>query len=177
MISLVNTTERRRSLKTAVLCGIVLGAIGAAGGTAARAQSYAGPSFREFSGVNQDSTSDTLFAGALVESGRLPLLRDGQLAGWLATLDEFRRLPVRHVVPGHGPVGDAGLIDDTRAYLLALDAEVRAHYARGDSLSETIAAVAMPRWRGLIGYADWHRANVQRAYQLLEERELADMPR
>ncbi len=73
-----------------------------------------------------DPASGVLFAGGLVSNARIPELRDGKLAGWLLALDRLEEIPAHWVVPAHGPVATPAAIAQTRAYLLALDARVRA---------------------------------------------------
>lgn len=118
-----------------------------------------------------DPASGVLFAGALVENHRIPNLQDGELDGWIAALEELRALPLKLVVPGHGAAGGIELIDDTLAYLRALDAAVRARYAAGASLSEAIATVRLEPYAAWIGYAEWQGANVQHRYREIENSE------
>jgi len=115
-----------------------------------------------------DASSGTLFAGDLLFRERVPAL-DGSALGWLEAIEALRRFNVRHVVPGHGPVGpdlSAAVVPEQR-YLRALVADVRAALADGKSLSDAVAQVAGDR-------ADWllwdtaHAHNVARAYQELE---------
>ena len=66
--------------------------------------------------------SGVLFAGDLVEDRFLPIFPDPDANGllWLAALDRLEALGPRVVVGGHGQVGDVGLIDALRSYLLAV---------------------------------------------------------
>jgi glyoxylase-like metal-dependent hydrolase (beta-lactamase superfamily II) len=73
-----------------------------------------------------------LFTGDLVESGCFAIFPwfppddadvDGDL--WIAVLEELERLEPAVVVPGHGEVGDAGLIREVRVYLEDVRARVR----------------------------------------------------
>ncbi len=112
--------------------------------------------------------SGVLFAGGLVSSGRIPELRDGKIAGWLAALERLEEMPVRWVVPGHGPVSTPAAIAQTRAYLLALDARVRALYASGASLLEAVDQVDLPEYSGWDMYPVAHRRNAHQRYLELE---------
>ncbi len=119
-----------------------------------------------------DPASGTLFTGALVSVERIPDLRDGRIDGWLRALDALDQVPARHVVPGHGPVGDRSSIARTRAYLLALDAQVRALYAAGRSLMQAVDEADLPEYRHWALYPPLHRRNVQQRYLELEIEDL-----
>ncbi|MDI3408196.1 MBL fold metallo-hydrolase [Streptomyces cavernicola] len=58
-----------------------------------------------------------LFTGDIVMSGATPFCMTGSVAGSLTVLSALRELDPAVVVPGHGPVGDAGLLDSTERYL------------------------------------------------------------
>jgi glyoxylase-like metal-dependent hydrolase (beta-lactamase superfamily II) len=112
--------------------------------------------------------SGVLFAGGLVSSGRIPELRDGRIAGWLAALDRLEEIPIRWVVPGHGPVSTPAVIAQTRAYLLALDARVRGLYTTGASLLEAVDRVDLPQYSSWDMYPVVHRRNAHQRYLELE---------
>jgi glyoxylase-like metal-dependent hydrolase (beta-lactamase superfamily II) len=112
--------------------------------------------------------SGVLFAGGLVSSGRIPELRDGKIAGWLSALDRLEEIPLRWVVPGHGPVSAPAAIAQTRAYLLALDARVRELYGSGATLLEAVDRVDLPQYAGWDMYPAAHRRNAHQRYLELE---------
>src|ERR671937_609759 len=60
-----------------------------------------------------------LFAGDLVENRFFPILPDEDAHGskWIALLERMQALEPAIVVPGHGEVGGAALIEEVRAYL------------------------------------------------------------
>jgi glyoxylase-like metal-dependent hydrolase (beta-lactamase superfamily II) len=89
-----------------------------------------------------------LFAGDLVENRFFPILPDPDAHGneWIALLERIEAMSPGTVVPGHGAVGDAGLVREVREYLervreLAgsgrpkeeLEAEVQERYASWDN--------------------------------------------
>jgi len=119
-----------------------------------------------------DRANGILFAGGLVVVGRVPLVRDADVTAWIAALDRIATLPVRRVVPGHGPVVPVEAVAALRAYLVELDAEVRRLYAAGESLSEAVDGARLPAYEAWAGYADVHRQNVHYLYLALERAEL-----
>jgi cyclase len=58
-----------------------------------------------------------LFAGDLVVVGSHPNLTSGNPEHWLEILDRIEGLGPRWIVPGHGPVADAGALATRRSYL------------------------------------------------------------
>jgi len=84
-----------------------------------------------------DAKTGTLFAGDLVFIGHLPVI-DGRLTGWLAVMDRLAKLPVKLVVPGHGPpaVPLAAALADQRRYLERLAGDLRAIIKQGGDLRQ-----------------------------------------
>lgn len=116
-----------------------------------------------------DAKTRTLWTGDLVFRERLPAL-DGSVTGWLAALDELKRMHIDVVVPGHGPAGRdlAAAIAPQRRYLQALADGVRDALARNETPEEAIAHVGTaekPRW---LLWEGTHARNVLRAYGELE---------
>jgi glyoxylase-like metal-dependent hydrolase (beta-lactamase superfamily II) len=60
-----------------------------------------------------------LFAGDLVENRFFPILPDADAHGseWIDLLERMERMEPATVVPGHGAVGDVGLVREVREYL------------------------------------------------------------
>ncbi len=115
-----------------------------------------------------DQASGTLWTGDLLFVGRTPVL-DGSLKGWLAASAELARLPVRHVVPGHGPASSdlSAALAPQRRYLEALLQGVRAALSEGKPLQEAVSAV-QPQKSSWQLWDQTHPRNVARAYQELE---------
>jgi glyoxylase-like metal-dependent hydrolase (beta-lactamase superfamily II) len=119
-----------------------------------------------------DRATGVLFAGGVVTSQRIPELRDGRLQGWLAWLDQLERMPVRTVVPGHGPPATAAAIGATRTYLLALDRRAHALFAAGRTLLEAVDEGGLSAYAAWGGYPILHRRNLQQRYLEYEVEEL-----
>lgn len=109
-----------------------------------------------------------LFAGGLAPSGLFPILADADssVRGWLATLEPLSRLDVRIVVPDHGKIGDAGIIEEVRDYLSAVQARASDLQGRGVALAaaqDTLHAEFTERYPAW-GEPHWIRNAVERVY-------------
>jgi glyoxylase-like metal-dependent hydrolase (beta-lactamase superfamily II) len=100
-----------------------------------------------------------LFTGDLVENAFFPIFPyfppdDVDVDGnrWIEVLEQLERLEPAIVVPGHGEVGDAGLITTARECLLLLRTETARLAAEGLGVDEVVAAVE-PAFRAQ--YPDW----------------------
>ncbi len=89
-----------------------------------------------------------LFTGDLVESRCFAIFPwfppdDVDVDGdrWIAVLEELERLEPAVVVPGHGEIGDAGVVSTAREYLQHLRAETRRLAADGVSEDDAVAEV------------------------------------
>src|SRR3982751_670072 len=96
-----------------------------------------------------DRESGTLWLGDLLFVDHIPVL-DGNLRGFLATIEALRAQPATRAIAGHGRAGAwPQALDAEERYLRALQADVRAAIRAGRSLSQTLAATttsADPGW-------------------------------
>lgn len=100
-----------------------------------------------------------LFTGDLVEDRFYPIFPflppyDVDVDGnrWITVIEELQRLDPRIVVPGHGELGDTGLIATTHEYLTLLRSETKRRAGEGQSADEIIAALG-PQLQAR--YPDW----------------------
>jgi glyoxylase-like metal-dependent hydrolase (beta-lactamase superfamily II) len=100
-----------------------------------------------------------LFTGDLVEDRFYPIFPffppyDVDVDGrhWITVVEELTRLDPKIVVPGHGEIGDAGLIATTLEYLNVLSSETKRLAAAGSS-TEAIIATLEGQFR--TRYSDW----------------------
>ncbi|MGR9091043.1 MAG: MBL fold metallo-hydrolase [Gammaproteobacteria bacterium] len=84
-----------------------------------------------------------LFAGGLTPNGKFPIMPDADSdgRGWIETLADIRRLNVTRIVPGHGALADASLIEGVDTYLRALRDRVAALHAAGTPLATIKSAL------------------------------------
>jgi quinoprotein relay system zinc metallohydrolase 2 len=116
-----------------------------------------------------DEKTGTLWTGDLLFVERLPAI-DGSVIGWLAAIDEIARMPVKHVVPGHGPASNdlATALSPERRYLQALVAGVRSEFAQGKPMEDAIAELGAAKIPGWLLWDTTQPHNVARVYQELE---------
>jgi glyoxylase-like metal-dependent hydrolase (beta-lactamase superfamily II) len=117
-----------------------------------------------------DEATGTLFAGDLVFFDRAPTTPDADIAQWLAALDRLAQLPIRVLVPGHGPVvRGPEAIAQTRDYLQWVHATLRESAERGLDMNEVMRLHAPERLRRLaVLQAEWQRT-VMHLYPAVEE--------
>ena len=65
-----------------------------------------------------------LFTGDAAVNGPFNYMGDGDSAAWIETLAKAQQLGAAVVAPGHGPVGNGGVLAAQRAFFVALRAEV-----------------------------------------------------
>jgi glyoxylase-like metal-dependent hydrolase (beta-lactamase superfamily II) len=121
-----------------------------------------------------DQQTGVMFAGGLLDAGRIPDVQDSLLTGWNRALDRLRTLvadgSVRRIVPGHGPVSDTGLIDVVARYLAAIDRRTLELLDAGAALSEVGDASEVAEFAGWDQYDTIHRRNASVLF-LRHERE------
>jgi glyoxylase-like metal-dependent hydrolase (beta-lactamase superfamily II) len=123
-----------------------------------------------------DEDSGVLFAGDLVYHEQIQHFAEARFSGWISTLDQLEKYPIKIIVPGRGAVGamgDLSMLVRMRAYLQQLYTVVGDAYRDGLSPDETLSTAELPEFAHLPGYSKNHPLNVQRAYFEHEADELA----
>ena len=118
-----------------------------------------------------DARSGVLFAGGLIDRGRIPDVADSDLPGWRRALQALHKLAPKAVVPGHGPAGTERSIDDAERYLAQLEARVHALMKADTPLSQIADAASLPDFKSWDQYETTHRRNASIVF-LRIEREL-----
>lgn len=119
-----------------------------------------------------DEQTGVLFAGGLLDHGRIPDVQDSDLPGWRQALAATRSLPLRHIVPGHGPVAPPHLVGRIDAYLSQLESGARALLRAGAALSEVPDGLALPDFKDWDQYETIHRRNAAVIFLRLEQEQL-----
>lgn len=116
-----------------------------------------------------DEKSRVLFAGDLLFMRHVPVV-DASLLGFLEVAKQLAAVPARRVVPGHGPLVAPWpqALDDERAYLERLTADLRAAVKKGDTVADAAANAGQSekgRWRL---FEDYNARNATAGYAELE---------
>jgi len=83
-----------------------------------------------------------LFTGDAAVNGPFNYMGDGDSAAWIDTLTKVAGLKPATVAPGHGPVGDGSVLQEERAYFVALRAVVEKRKGLGaDRVQAEVPAI------------------------------------
>jgi glyoxylase-like metal-dependent hydrolase (beta-lactamase superfamily II) len=96
-----------------------------------------GPAHTRGDSVVFDTETKVLFTGDLLFMGAHPLVWTGPFSNWIAACDRMIGLKPEVVVPGHGPLTDVSGIEETKAYLVYMEREIRKCHKDGLSETET----------------------------------------
>ena len=116
-----------------------------------------------------DKKTGTLWLSDLLFIERIPVL-DGNLKGWLKTMEELKQQDANHVIPGHGPItltwpeasGAQG------NYLDMLLTEIRAEINKGTFMEEVVESVGKTEKTKWLLHEQNHKRNVTKAFIELE---------
>ncbi len=116
-----------------------------------------------------DRNTGTLWSGDLIFRERIPVL-EGSLKGWLGAIETLRELPVRKVVPGHGPIADSLdiALQPQQSYLELLLNETRAAIRAGEFVNEASTRIDRDNRFGWLLFEPQHAINVRKAFTELE---------
>jgi quinoprotein relay system zinc metallohydrolase 2 len=116
-----------------------------------------------------DQTTGTWFLGDLLFAGHVPAL-DGNLAGWLSTIEQLKARNAARVVPGHGPASmpwpDA--VSAMEGYLKSLQADVRRMVRNGGTMLDAAAHAGTSQRTGWSLFDDFNPRNAVTAYHEIE---------
>ncbi|MFO0608682.1 MAG: MBL fold metallo-hydrolase [Polyangiales bacterium] len=93
-----------------------------------------------------------VFPGDLVASRNHSWLKEADLDGWLARMDEIRALRPRSVHPGRGPNGAPSLLDEETRYLQLAQRLVREAQPRGEPDPQAVDRIRAEIERTYPGY-------------------------
>jgi cyclase len=124
---------------------------------------YIAPSHSNGSIIVNLPAEGILFAGDTLFTDFHPYMADGDIKGWLKTLDFIQSLNADKIIPGHGPISTNKDVTDMKDYIVAFDKKAK-ELAIGDNDIDYFVAelkkAMPPRSRG-----DWIiEANVKGKY-------------
>jgi glyoxylase-like metal-dependent hydrolase (beta-lactamase superfamily II) len=110
------------------------------------------------------------YVSELFFSDQFLYINNGYGVSWLKTLDAVEALPADIIVPGHGPIPEdpketrQGL-RRFRQILVDLRDAVQKEVARGATEDQAAAAIELPQYEKMQGYASQREVAVRRMYQ------------
>jgi quinoprotein relay system zinc metallohydrolase 1 len=117
-----------------------------------------------------DRASGVVFAGGLVFAQRVPTTPHAQIGPWLQSLQAFATLPVKVLVPSHGPVrADTSAVGGTRRYLQWLDSSFTRAAEQGTEVNELLRAEVPAEFRGWAALQTEYVRNVAHLYPRYEQ--------
>ena len=116
-----------------------------------------------------DKKTGTLWLSDLLFIERIPVL-DGNLKGWLKTMDKLKLQDANHVVPGHGaitmPWPEASTAQEN--YLDMLLTDTRNEINKGTFMEDVIENVGKKEKTNWLLHEQSHKRNVTKAFTQLE---------
>ena len=113
----------------------------------------------------------TVFTGDILFVNGTPIVWDGPIANWVAACDRILELGCDVIVPGHGPLTDAGGVLAVRDYLTWLEDACRSRHKEGLAAVDTISDLATSEeFAPYREWGEWERlaVNVRAAYREID---------
>ena len=135
---------------------------------------HVGPGHAPEDWVMKVSPDEVVFGGDTVYAGRVPFVGDADTGAWLHAIDRLLAMPMRVLVPGHGPASvkpreDLSL---TRDYLAFLRSEMQRAVAEFQSFDEAYARIDWSRFAHLPTFDAANRANAYNVHLQMEQEAL-----
>lgn len=127
---------------------------------------YAGPAHTTNDVIAWLPERRLLFSGDLIFNGGTPFALMGSVAGWLEALEQLQSLGAERIVPGHGEVCGAEVIDGQAAYLRFIQDVARKGHKAGVSPLEAARDTDLGAFAELLD-AERLVGNLYRAYSEL----------
>jgi cyclase len=93
-----------------------------------------------------------------------PWLHESNPSQWIETCKQIEAMPVKTLIPGHGPIGGKAELADMRGWMELLKKETRLRYDRGMSVGAAAAQIRLGRYDNWVG-PERLLMGVQRFYQ------------
>ena len=106
-----------------------------------------------------------MFGGDLFYKDRLSWLGDSYASEWIETLDKLKHFDAVIHVPGHGDIGDMGMLQNFQQYLIDLQLEVKKYIEKGRTLDEMKKEINLPKYKNWLKYKEWLPVNAEKVYK------------
>lgn len=70
-------------------------------------------------------TKKLLFSGDILFTDFHPFMADGDISGWISTIDSLLTMDIAQIIPGHGPLSTKKDLKDMKEYLFMFDQKAR----------------------------------------------------
>ncbi|MBP2659110.1 MAG: beta-lactamase domain protein [Firmicutes bacterium] len=123
---------------------------------------YPGPSHTTGSILIYLPDPKILFIGDTFLNGSIPFMGDGNIPGWINTLEFIKGMDVEKVVPGHGALSSKQDVSDLKDYMILFDQKARELCASSSDLEYIVAEMkkVLPYKKG----EDFIRTNIKLQY-------------
>jgi phosphoglycerate dehydrogenase-like enzyme/glyoxylase-like metal-dependent hydrolase (beta-lactamase superfamily II) len=106
-----------------------------------------------------------VFTGDSCVNGPFNYMGDSDSASWIEVLTQVQSLQPDVVVPAHGAVAKADLLQTQKQYFIELRAQIAAMVREGKSLDDAKAAVDIPMWKQWTGETKMSVENISHVYR------------
>lgn len=109
-----------------------------------------------------------LVAGDILVNEITPNFMDGNVAEWIATLEEVKSLDAETIIPGHGPLMEMADAEAVHRMMAEFYEGVEAAYLDGAMDSEVRERVDLSEWEPLKNFEENMGGNISRTYLEVE---------
>ena len=109
-----------------------------------------------------------LVAGDILVNVMAPSFRDAHVLTWISTLEEISGVPVRTIIPGHGPLMKTDDVKKMHQRMKILYAGIEEGYKKGLTDSEVRKTLDLSEWKKMKHFDDLMGGNINRTYLEVE---------
>ncbi len=113
-------------------------------------------------------SKNVIFVGDIVVTNRLPVLKDGDINGWIEALEKLEKFDTKFIIGGHGEDLSKNSIKFTKDYITKLRDSVKIAIENGAELVNISSIVKLDDYKNIPLYEPVNKENIYKAYQLLE---------
>lgn len=110
-----------------------------------------------------------LASGDILVHAINPNFRDGNLKSWIGVVDNMLKLPLKTVMPGHGPLMQREDVVEFRTLIADFYQTVEAVYKAGGAEADVRNKLDLAKWQRLGRYDDMMGGNINKVWLEVEE--------